>query len=76
MSEEQSHAGIDWDAIREQWQHFKEAVHERWEHLTEKDKQTLEAQPDHLIDILENRYGITRAKAETDLDELWTRWLS
>jgi uncharacterized protein YjbJ (UPF0337 family) len=65
---------MNWDQIEGKWQQFAGSARERWGKLTNDDIQVLTGQKDQLVGKIQERYGITKAKAEEQAEQ-WSRAL-
>jgi uncharacterized protein YjbJ (UPF0337 family) len=63
---------MNWDQIEGQWKQIKGKVREKWGKLTDDDLQTIGGRKDQFIGKLQERYGMSRERAERDL-EVWQR---
>jgi uncharacterized protein YjbJ (UPF0337 family) len=51
------------------WNQFKGAVKQRWAQLTDDDIAAIDGHRDRLVGKIQERYGITKEKAEQQFDE-------
>lgn len=57
------------DEMRGKWNQFKGSVKQQWGKLTDDDLTMIDGQRDKLIGKIQERYGITKEKAEQQLNE-------
>jgi uncharacterized protein YjbJ (UPF0337 family) len=60
---------MNWDEVTGRWNQFKGSVKERWGKLTDDDLTVIAGNRDKLLGKLQERYGITKEKAEEQLNE-------
>lgn len=60
------------DIFRNQWSELRTVLKEWWARLTDNDLADVNGDYDRLIDILSEKYGCTRERAEDDFN----RWLT
>ena len=58
------------DRFEGSWEQFKHKVKEQWSKLTDDDLDHIDGKRDHLLSKLQDRHGISRDEAETQL----TNW--
>jgi len=56
------------DEMRGKWNQFKGSVKQKWGKLTDDDLTQIEGDRDRLVGKIQERYGITREKAQQELD--------
>ena len=56
------------DVMQDKVTQLRDAVKKRWRALTDKDLDTIDGKLDKLPDLLQARYGYTRAQAEKAID--------
>jgi uncharacterized protein YjbJ (UPF0337 family) len=61
---------MNWDQIEGNWRQLKGVVRERWGKLTDDDLEVVAGKRDALLGKLQERYGMARATAERELEEL------
>lgn len=61
---------MNWDQIQGNWRQIKGIVKERWGKLTDDDLDVIDGKRDQLLGKLQERYGLARATAERELEEL------
>ena len=65
---------MNWDQIEGKWKQFAGSARQRWGNLTDDDIQVLTGQKDQLVGKIQERYGITKDKAEEQAEQ-WSRAL-
>jgi len=60
---------MNWDQVKGNWKQLTGKVKEKWGKLTDDDLTAVAGQRDQLLGRLQQRYGIAKEKAETELDE-------
>jgi uncharacterized protein YjbJ (UPF0337 family) len=60
---------MNWDQIKGNWKQFAGKAKEKWGRLTDDDWKIVEGKRDQLVGKLQERYGITREAAESQLAE-------
>ena len=60
------------DQLQGKWKQVKGSVKERWGNLTDDDVDVINGQRDQLIGRVQERYGITKAEAQAQVDD-WMR---
>lgn len=60
---------MNWDQIEGNWKQFKGKVKEKWGQLTDDDLTTTQGRRDQLTGRLQERYGYTKERAESEIDE-------
>lgn len=55
---------MNWDQAAGQWKQFKGSVKQQWGKLTDDDLTTISGSRDKLVGKIQERYGITKEKAE------------
>jgi uncharacterized protein YjbJ (UPF0337 family) len=66
MYEERS--GI-WDELAGKWKQFRGEVRKQWGALTDDDFEYIAGKRDKLVGRLQERYGIAKEEAETQVDQ-------
>ena len=56
------------EEMRGKWNQFKGSVKQKWGKLTDDDLTQIEGDRDRLIGKIQERYGITKEKAQQELD--------
>ncbi len=67
---------MNWDQIAGQWKQMKGSVKQRWGKLTDDDLEVITGKKDELVGKIQERYGISKEKAEQELNEWNTASLS
>jgi uncharacterized protein YjbJ (UPF0337 family) len=60
---------MNWDEVGGRWNQFKGSVKEHWGKLTDDDLTVIAGNRDKLLGKLQERYGITKEKAEEQLNQ-------
>jgi len=58
-----------WDQLAGQWKQFRGNVREMWGRLTDDDLEQIKGNRDKLIGRIQERYGIARKEAMSQVDE-------
>ena len=58
---------MDTDTLKGQWKQLKGKVKEKWGKLTDDDLTEVEGRRDYLIGRIQERYGIAKDKAESEV---------
>ena len=61
-------SSMNWDQVKGNWKQFTGKVREKWGKLTDDDLTVIAGKRDQLAGILQERYGIEKAKAEAEID--------
>jgi uncharacterized protein YjbJ (UPF0337 family) len=56
------------DVLQTRWKQFRSELNYRWKHLTPDDLDGIHGKRDHLVVLLERRYGYARRRAEKEVD--------
>jgi uncharacterized protein YjbJ (UPF0337 family) len=56
------------DVLRTRWKQFRNELTYRWKQLTLDELDRVQGERDHLIVLLEERYGYARRRAEKEVD--------
>jgi uncharacterized protein YjbJ (UPF0337 family) len=56
------------DVLRTRWKQFRNELEYQWKHLTSDELDGIQGKRDHLIALLERRYGYARRRAEQEVD--------
>ena len=59
---------MNWDQVEGKWKQYKGALKERWGKLTDDDFDVIAGKRDQLVGRIQERYGITREQAQTEVD--------
>jgi uncharacterized protein YjbJ (UPF0337 family) len=65
---------MNWDQISGQWKQVKGKAKEKWGKLTDDEIDIVEGKRDQLVGKIQQRYGLSKDKAEKEVDD-WTREL-
>ena len=60
---------MNWDEAAGKWNQMKGSVKERWGRLTDDDLTMINGKRDILLGKLQERYGLTKEKAEEQINE-------
>jgi uncharacterized protein YjbJ (UPF0337 family) len=60
---------MNWDQIEGQWKTFKGNVREKWGKLTDNDLETIAGKKDRLLGKIQERYGLEKSRAETEIND-------
>ena len=60
---------MNWDEAAGKWNQLKGSVKERWGRLTDDDLTMINGKRDILVGKLQERYGVTKEKAEEQINE-------
>lgn len=63
---------MNWDRVAGNWQQFTGSIKTQWGKLTDDDLAMINGQRDVLAGKIQERYGIAKDAAESQLDD-WTR---
>ncbi|MDY6867121.1 MAG: CsbD family protein [Chloroflexota bacterium] len=58
--------------LKAQWKQMRGKVKEKWGKLTDDDLDTVSGQFDQLVGVVQEKYELTRAKAEAEVNEFLT----
>lgn len=58
-----------WDQLAGQWKQFRGNVREMWGRLTDDDLEQIKGNRDKLLGRIQERYGIAREEAMSQVDE-------
>ncbi len=58
--------------LKAQWNQLSGKIKEKWGKLTEDDMDTISGQFDQLVGVLQEKYEMTRAKAEAEVNDFLT----
>jgi len=65
---------MNWDQVQGKWKQVKGTAKTRWGKLTDDDLDVVAGQRDQLVGRIQERYGIAKDEAQTQVDE-WNRTL-
>ncbi len=60
---------MNWDQIEGQWKNVKGSIREKWGKFTDDDLEVIAGKKDKLVGKLQERYGMAKDKAESELDK-------
>lgn len=60
---------MNWDEAAGKWNQFKGSVKEKWGKLTDDDLTMIAGSRDRLVGKIQERYGITKERAEEQVKE-------
>lgn len=58
-----------WDQMAGQWKQFRGTVREMWGRLTDDDLEQIKGNRDQLVGRIQERYGIAKEEANSQVDE-------
>ena len=58
---------MNWDQVEGKWKQMKGSVKKQWGKLTDDDLEVIAGNKDQLVGKLQERYGISKEKAELEL---------
>jgi uncharacterized protein YjbJ (UPF0337 family) len=58
---------MNWDEVSGKWNQFKGYAKERWGKLTDNDLTMIDGKRDRMVGKIQERYGITKEKAEEQI---------
>lgn len=58
--------------LKAKWNQLRGKAKERWGKLTDDDLDTVEGQFDQLVGVVQEKYELSRSKAETEVNEFLT----
>jgi uncharacterized protein YjbJ (UPF0337 family) len=61
---------MNWDEVGGKWNQFKGPIKEQWGKLTDDDLTVIDGKKDRLVGKIQERYGITKEKAEEEV-KVW-----
>ncbi|HVJ83306.1 MAG TPA: CsbD family protein [Planctomycetia bacterium] len=64
---------MDWSQLEGQWDTLKGHVKERWGKITDDDVMRIEGKGDRLAGLLQQKYGLAKDKAETEISDWVTK---
>jgi uncharacterized protein YjbJ (UPF0337 family) len=64
---------MNWDQIEGKWTQYKGKARERWGKLTDDDLERIAGKKDQLVGAIQEKYGIAREAAETQVEEFRKR---
>lgn len=64
---------MDWNQVRDEWREVKDTVRRQWGRLTDDDLEVISGRREHLVGILQRRYGQVRVEIERQVGEFESR---
>jgi uncharacterized protein YjbJ (UPF0337 family) len=61
------------DTLKGKWHQLKGTVKEKWGELTDDDVDRVNGNAEHLIGVLQERYGFMKQRAEQEVDDFLAR---
>jgi len=58
---------MNWDEVSGKWNQLKGSTKERWGKLTDDDLKMIDGKRDRMVGKIQERYGITKEKAEEQI---------
>ena len=55
---------MNWDQLESKWTEFAGSARAHWSKLTDEDWQKITGKKEHLIGLIQERYGISKEEAE------------
>ena len=62
------------DVLRAKWKQFRNEVNYHWAQLSSDDLDGIDGRRDHLVYLLEHRYGYARGRAEREVERVVTEF--
>ena len=59
---------MNWDQVEGKWKQMKGSVKQQWGKLTDDDLDVIAGKKDQLVGKIQERYGITKEKAEEEFN--------
>ena len=60
---------MNWDQLEGKWHEFAGSARAHWGKLTDDDWTTISGKKEHLVGLIQQRYGIAKAEAEKQVEE-------
>lgn len=60
---------MDWRNAEERWKQVRDQVQDRWNKLTSDELDEIGGSYDRLVSKLQEKYGLTKQQAETELND-------
>jgi uncharacterized protein YjbJ (UPF0337 family) len=70
----QKEAPMNWDQFEGKWKQIKGLAKAKWGDMTDDDLTKVEGKRDHLVGLVQEKYGHAKADAEREVDD-WYRAL-
>jgi uncharacterized protein YjbJ (UPF0337 family) len=67
---------MNWDQVKGNWKQFRGKVQEQWGRLTDDELDVIDGRRDILIGKVQERYGISKERAEQQIEDFETRHLA
>jgi len=67
---------MNWDQVSGKWEQLKGEAKSKWGKLTNDDLTAVRGRRDQLVGKIQERYGVLKDQAETEVDEWVTRALA
>lgn len=64
---------MNWDIVKGKWKQLSGSAKSNWGELTDDDLQQVEGERERLVGKVQEKYGITRDKAEQQVDDWASR---
>ncbi len=65
---------MTWDQLEAEWKEFAGSARAHWSKLNDDDWRTITGKKEHLIERIQERYGLAKEEAERQVDE-WSHAL-
>lgn len=63
---------MNWDQLEGKWEDYAGSARAHWSKLTDEDWQAMTGKKEHLVGLIQQRYGIAKQEAERQVDA-WSR---
>ena len=63
---------MNWDQLEGKWKDYAGSARAHWSKLTDEDWQAMTGKKEHLVGLIQQRYGIAKQEAERQVDA-WSR---
>ena len=63
------------DVLRAKWKQFRNEINRHWTELSSDDLDRINGRRDHLVVLLESRYGYARRRAEREVERVVTEFM-
>ncbi len=67
---------MNWDIIKGNWSQVKGDIQSKWGELTDDELDQAAGERDKLVGLIQEKYGMAKADAETELDRFVARMKS
>ncbi len=61
---------MNWDIIQGNWTQFKGEMQSKWGEITDDELDQAKGERDRLVGLIQERYGLAKSDAETEIDKL------